>query len=195
MAPCRWAVGIENTVRDILDIAHRYVSEHFASLIASDGFLSLGHGQSWNISRLENLLLRTGSTLTPDQACRSYQRITRLNAVLGARVLKISSSGLHIDEEPHLEQEEEMDWNSEFLRLVSGILSAVEQCLTRQCARAMRNNQWQRMDLELRKKIQKLACLSDPSENRRSRSQQSNKVNGKTSILYINLKILMNLIL
>lgn len=177
LAPCRWAIGVENTVRDIIDTAHAYLSDHFASLIASDGFLSLGHGQSWNISRLENLLLRVSSTLTPDQACRSYQRVTRLNAVLGAKVLKISSSGLRIDEENHLDHEEEMDWNPEFLRLVSAILSAVEQCLTRQCARAMRNNQWQRMDLELRKKIQKLACLSDPSETRRSRSQQSNKVN------------------
>lgn len=176
LAPCRWAIGVENTVRDIIDMAHAYISDHFASLIASDGFLSLGHGQSWNISRLENLLLRLGSTLTPDQACRSYQRITRLNAVLGARVLKLSSSGLHIDESHNVVQEEEMDWNPEFLRLVSSILSAVEQCLTRQCARAMRNTQWQRMDLELRKKIQKLACLSDPVENRRSRSHQQTRV-------------------
>lgn len=166
LAPCRWAIGVENTVRDIIDTAHSYIADHFASLIASDGFLSLGHGQSWNISRLENLLLRIGSTLTADQACRSYQRITRLNVVLGGKTLKMTSSGCQINNESELDQDE-MDWNPEFLRLVSSILTAVEQCLTRQCSRAMRNNQWQRMDLDLRKKIQKLACLSDPIENKR----------------------------
>ena len=169
---------MENTVRDVIDTAHSYIADHFASLIASDGFLSLGHGQSWNISRLENLLLRIGSKLTPEQACRTYQRITRLNAVLGARVLKLSSSGMRIEDGiVHEDHEEEMDWNPEFLSLVGSILSAVEQCLTRQCARAMRHNQWQRMDVELRKKIQKLACLSDPVGNsRRPKSQTQNKV-------------------
>lgn len=168
LAPCRWAIAVENTVRDIIDTAHSYIADHFASLIASDGFLSLGHGQSWNISRLENLLLRIGSTLTADQACRSYQRITRLNAVLGGRALKMTPSGCQINNESMLDvDQEEMDWNPEFLRLVGSILTAVEQCLTRQCSRAMRNNQWQRMDLELRKRIQKLACLSDPIENKR----------------------------
>lgn len=179
MPPVAWCNRVANTVRDINDTAQAYVSDHFASLVASDAFLSLGHSQSWHITILENLLLRIASTLTADQACRSYQRVTRLNAVLGAKVLKLSSSGLRIDEDPRhrgLGHEEEMDWNPEFLRLVSAILSSVEQCLTRQCARAMRNHQWQRMDLELRKKIQKLACLSDPMETRRSRSQQSNKV-------------------
>lgn len=179
MPPVAWCNRVANTVRDINDTAQAYVSDHFASLVASDAFLSLGHSQSWHITILENLLLRIASTLTSDQACRSYQRVTRLNAVLGAKVLKLSSSGLRIDEDARhrgLNHEEEMDWNPEFLRLVAAILSSVEQCLTRQCARAMRNHQWQRMDLELRKKIQKLACLSDPMETRRSRSQQSNKV-------------------
>ncbi|KAG4071038.1 hypothetical protein HA402_001475 [Bradysia odoriphaga] len=169
LAPCRWAIAVENTVRDIIDTAHSYIADHFASLIASDGFLSLGHGQSWNISRLENLLLRIGSTLTADQACRSYQRITRLSVVLGGKALKMTPSGCQINNESMLDQDE-MDWNPEFLRLVTEILRAVEQCLTRQCSRAMRNNQWQRMDLDLRKKIQKLACLSDPIENKRLRA-------------------------
>lgn len=184
MAPCRWATGVENTVRDVIDIAHTYISEHFANLLASDGFLSLGHGQSWNISRLENVLLRIGSTLTPEQACKSYQRVTRLNTVLAARVIKMpslsnngSNGGLHISE--YGDDEEEMDWNPEFIRLVSSLLSAVEQCLTRQCARAMRNSQWQRMDLELRTKIQKLACLSDPVDRHSKTTSVNNKVRAR----------------
>lgn len=177
--------------RDIIDQATAYISDHFASLVASDGFLSLGHGQSWKIVELENILLRLAATLTPEQACRTYQRVTRLNSVLGAKVLKVSGNGGNDDDGGvvvykavvHNTDEEMMEWNPEFLRLVSSILSAVEQCLTRQCARAMRNTQWQRMDLELRKKIQKLACLSEPAAangagntDRRSRSLQPNKV-------------------
>lgn len=179
LSPHGWSGSVVNVFRDIIDQATAYISDHFASLVASDGFLSLGHGQSWKIVELENILLRLAATLTPEQACRSYQRVTRLNSVLGAKVLKMSSSGQRIEDAYKQQHEEEMEWNPEFLRLVSAILSAVEQCLTRQCARAMRNTQWQRMDVELRKKVQKLACLSEPTAvagDRRSRSLQSNKV-------------------
>lgn len=161
----KWASNVEYAVRELIEISQSYISEHFASLIASDSFLSLGHGVSWNISRLENLLLKTASTLTAHQACKSYQRCTRLNAVLAANVITIPGNNLT----QNIDRQEEMDWSNEFVRLVSAILSTVEQCLTRQCARAMKVSAWQRMDLELRKKIQQLACLSGPIE-RKSRN-------------------------
>lgn len=173
LAPCRWASGIESSVRDIIEAGHVYVTEHFASLIASDGFLSLGQGQSWNISRLESMLLRAGSSLTPDQACRSYQRITRLDSVLKAKVNKLHTSRIDksifmsdYENEIEGEDEEELDWNPDFIRLVSEMIHAVEQCLVQQCARAMKCNQWQRMDVELQKNLQKLACLTEPVERR-----------------------------
>lgn len=158
LSSCRWAIGVENTVRDLIDTARAYIADHFANLLASDCFLSLGQDQHDNITRLENLLLRTASTLTPEQACRSYQRASRLNGALRS---KLSAS----DENPH--------WNAEFLRFVEAILLAVEHCLTRQCARAMRTQQWQRMELELRKRIQGLACLTDSMESKRSSSKVS----------------------
>ena len=145
-------------------------------------FLSLGHNQSWTISLLEHILLRTASSLTPDQACKSYPRAARLNKLLGAKVITMTSTpsdNMNIyDSKGKIEvdynrEEEEMDWSEEFIRLVSAILSAVEQCLIRQCARAMRCNAWQRMDIELRNKIQKLACLSEPTDDRKSRSRVS----------------------
>lgn len=166
LGSCKWAINVEHVLRDMIETSQNYISDHFASLIASDSFLSLGHGNSWNISRLEHLLLRTASTLTPDQACKSYQRCTRLNTVLGAKVITVPN-GEHSQEKS---QHEEMDWNEEFVRLVSAIVSAVEQCLTRQCARAMKVGSWLRMDAELRKKIQKLACLTDPIIDRKSRA-------------------------
>ncbi|XP_055841411.1 uncharacterized protein LOC129908712 [Episyrphus balteatus] len=169
LAPFRWASVIENLVRDILDVAYGYIADHFSSLIASDSFLSLGHDKSCHIPRLESLLLRTASSLTPDQACRSYQRITRLNTVLSAKILKMPNFGELAKELQGL-HEEELEWNEDFIRLISAILSAVEQCLTRQCSRAMRVNAWQRMDLDLRKKIQTLARLTEPVDLRRGKA-------------------------
>lgn len=173
LAPCRWATAVETAVRDIIEAGHVYVTDHYASLIASDGFLSLGQGQSWNISRLENMLLRAGSSLTPDQACRSYQRVTRLDSVLKAKVNKLHTSRIDksifmsdYDNEIDGDDEEELDWNPDFIRLVSEMIAAVEQCLVRQCARALKSNQWSRMDVELQKKVQKLACLTEPVERR-----------------------------
>lgn len=174
LASCRWAGNVEDTVRDIIDAGHAYISDHFSNLVASDGFLSLGHGQSWNINRLEDILLRTAATLTPDQACRSYQRVTRLNSVLGAKVIRMPATAADngYNDQYEIEHEEEMDWNPEFIRLISALLSAVEQCLIRQCSRAMKTPQWPRMDTELRKKIQKLACLTEPAVSRPRANQK-----------------------
>ncbi|XP_037936507.1 uncharacterized protein LOC119670353 isoform X2 [Teleopsis dalmanni] len=164
----RWGGICENLVRDILEAAYAYIADHFASLIASDAFLSLGHDRSCHIPRLEDVLLRTASSLTPDQACRSYQRVTRLNTVLQAKVLQMPANLASLAKELQGLQEEDLDWDPEYIRLVSAILSAVEQCLIRQCSRAMRVTAWQRMDLDLRKKIQTLARL-EPIDIKRSK--------------------------
>ncbi|CAO1356891.1 unnamed protein product [Diamesa serratosioi] len=184
---CRWnIVNVDNLVRDILDASHGYIMDHFASLIASDSFLSLGHGQNYTISRLEHLLLKTASALTPDQACRSYPRSVRLNQLLTAKIIKmpnplsnenLKSLDRNYDSIQLRHEEDEMDWNEEFVRLVSALLSAVEQCLIRQCSRAMRANAWQRMDVDLRMKIQKLACLSEPVEDVRKLRSSTSSMN------------------
>ncbi|KAL5293024.1 KIAA1107 family protein [Megaselia abdita] len=185
LATYRWAVVVENLTRDILEAAYNYISEHFANVIASDYFLSLGHDKSKYIMHLENIILHTAATLCPDQACRSYQRITRLNAVLAAKVITFPSNPEELlncvanGEMKHLHlkfediDKAQQDWHEDFIRLVSAILSAVEQCLIRQCSRAMRGMSWQRMDVDLRKKIQTLARLNDPLEFRRTSAASS----------------------
>ncbi|XP_058466724.1 uncharacterized protein LOC131439571 [Malaya genurostris] len=188
LQPYKWSVEVENVVRDILDAAYDYIQDHFASLLASDCFLSLGHNYSWAISHVEPILLRAATSLTPDQACKSYPRATRLHKLLQAKVLTMTATPLSSGDNLNIlnvyekkskldieysREEEEMDWCSEFVGMVNAILSAVEQCLIRQCARAMRVNSWQRMDIELRNKIQKLSCLMEPSEERKSRSRYS----------------------
>lgn len=180
---CRWnSTNVDEVVRDVLDAAHCYIMDHFASLIASDSFLSLGHDQNHVISRLEHLLLRTSSSLIPEQACKSYPRAVRLNQLLTAKVLKMpnplmSNENLKlVDRMDSISlrlEDEDMEWNEDFVRLVSALLSAIEQCLIRQCSRAMRCSAWQRMDADLRMKIQKLACLTEPEELRKLRSSVS----------------------
>lgn len=168
LAPFRWGGVGENLVRDIMDAAYGYIADHFASLVASDSFLSLGHDKSCHIGRLQGVLLRTASSLTPDQACRSYQRVTRLNTVLQAKVIKMPTNLGELAKELQGLQDEDFDWDPEYIRLVSAIMSAVEQCLTRQCSRAMRVAAWQRLDLDLRKKVQTLARLTEPIDMRRN---------------------------
>ncbi|CRL00285.1 CLUMA_CG013558, isoform A [Clunio marinus] len=178
---CRWnIINVDNLIHDILDSAHIYVMDHFASLIASDSFLSLGHGENYTITRLENLLLRTATGLTPDQACRSYPRAVRLNQLLTAKVIlpnPLSNESLQIMDRVNSiqlrKEDQDANWNEDFIRLVSALLSAVEQCLIRQCSKAMRCSSWQRMDNDLRLKIQKLACLTDNDDLRKLRSSAS----------------------
>ncbi|KAH8296550.1 hypothetical protein KR054_007639 [Drosophila jambulina] len=173
----RWGHVCEQLVRDILDAAYAYVGDHFASLIASDAFLSLGHDRSRHIPRLETLLLHTAAELTPEQACRSYQRVTRLNTVLQAKLIHMPASLGQSELARELQglQEEQLDWQPEYIRLVGALVYAVEQCLIRQCSRAMRVTAWQRMDLELRKKIQTLARLTEPLDMKRQNGKPVGK--------------------
>ncbi|XP_037722363.1 uncharacterized protein LOC119555183 [Drosophila subpulchrella] len=173
----RWGHVCEQLVREILEAAYAYVGDHFASLIASDSFLSLGHDRSRHIPRLETLLLHTAAELTPEQACRSYQRVTRLNTVLQAKVIHMPASLGQSELARELQglQEEQLDWQPEYIRLVGALVYAVEQCLIRQCSRAMRVTAWQRMDLELRKKIQTLARLTEPLDMKRQNGKPVSK--------------------
>ncbi|XP_058055401.1 uncharacterized protein LOC131206744 [Anopheles bellator] len=198
--PYKWSVEVENVVRDILDAAYDYITDHFASLLASDSFLSLGQNYRWAIPHVEPILLPAANNLSPDQACKSYPRATRLHKLLQAKVLTMTTttttttttatplsgdkntSVVNVyekqgkrqkDDYKRHEEEEEMDWCDEFVGMVNAILSAVEQCLIRQCARAMRVSSWQRMDVELRNKVQKLACLMETADERKSRSRYS----------------------
>lgn len=174
LEPSRCAITVDNVLQDLMDSARCYIMDHFASLIASDSFLSLGHGQKWTISRLEHMILKTAACLSPDQACKSYPRAVRLNQLLTAKIITPHDSVISLRQ-----VDDDMYWNEEFVRLVSAVLSAVEQCLIRQCGRAMRVSAWQRMDVELQIKIQKLACLSEPEE-RKLRS--SINTSSKTSL-------------
>lgn len=183
----RWAMEIDGIVRDIIAEANDYIADHMSTLLASDGFLSLGHDQNDSIIQLEDLLLDIASNLTADQACKSYQRIVKLNSMMGAKVIRMPPSWHTRGESDEclIEHEREgLDWNNDFIRLVGSLLSVIEQCLIRNCSRAMRTMAWQRMDEELRKKIQKLARLSDPIDIRRKQPISTVHNSSRTHDLY-----------
>lgn len=112
----RWAIVVENVVREILESAYMYIADHFANLLASDNFLSLGHGKSWAIQHLEDLLLRTASTLTADQACKSYPRAVRLNTLLTVPN-SLSFDGIEKNKTAGSD-DESLNWSEEFVKLV-----------------------------------------------------------------------------
>ncbi|KAG5678947.1 hypothetical protein PVAND_008566 [Polypedilum vanderplanki] len=170
----RWETfDLQNIVRIIMDDAQNYILDHFANLIASDCFLSLGHGRKDVILKLEHSILKAAASLSPDQACRSYPRAVRLNSLLNAKLIKFPSplsneSFKPFDRIQLRDEDEEIQWNDDFIKLVSALLSAVEQCLIRQCSRAIKCSAWQRMDPDLRSKIQKIACVTESDEMRKT---------------------------
>jgi hypothetical protein len=164
----------QNVVEIILEAAHEYILDHFSSLIASDSFLSLGHDRKDDIPKLEHFILKAATSLSPDQACKSYPRAVRLNALLNAKLIKFPSPLSNDSFKPQFDhiqlrdEDEDIEWNDEFIKLVSALLSAVEQSLIRQCGKAMKCSAWQRMDSDLRSKIQKIACVTDNDDMRRN---------------------------
>ena len=164
----------QNVVEIILEAAHEYILDHFSSLIASDSFLSLGHDRKDDIPKLEHFILKAATSLSPDQACKSYPRAVRLNALLNAKLIKFPSPLSNDSFKPQFDhiqlrdEDEDIEWNDEFIKLVSAILSAVEQSLIRQCGKAMKCSAWQRMDGDLRSKIQKIACVTENDDMRRN---------------------------
>lgn len=183
----RWeSFETQNVVEVIMDSAHEYIVDHFSSLIASDSFLSLGHDRKDDIPKLEHSILKSATSLSPDQACKSYPRAVRLNALLNAKLIKFPSplsndSFKPFDRIQLRDEDEDIEWNEDFIKLVSALLSAVEQSLIRQCGKAMKCSAWQRMDGDLRSKIQKIACVTENEDIRRNLRSSVTSIGSATS--------------
>lgn len=176
---CRWdTTDVFNVINILLDSVRDYIMDHFSSLIASDSFLSLGHDRKDVIPRLEHPILKAAAKLSPEQACKSYPRAMRLNTLLNAKLIKfpspLSNESFKPFERIQLRDEDEgEEWNDEFIKLVSAMLCAVEQSLIRQCNKAIKCSSWQRIDVDLRSKIQKIACVTENEDNSSRRNLRS----------------------
>ncbi|XP_020280992.1 uncharacterized protein LOC109853361 isoform X2 [Pseudomyrmex gracilis] len=138
----RWAEPVFQMVSNLLDTSIKFLSENFATVLGNDSFDSLGRELMWNISRLEDNFLTAVEQLSPEQACKSY---SKLNKMLPAS---------QIDD-----FQGKNKWGPLFIDFLNKLQSRVEKCLVRDAARAARTTTWLKMDLELRRRIQELACL------------------------------------
>ncbi|XP_076297919.1 uncharacterized protein LOC143217474 isoform X2 [Lasioglossum baleicum] len=156
----RWAEPVFRMVSNLLETAVKFLSDNFSGVLGNENFQSLGRELTWNISRLEDNFLAAAEHLPPEQACKSYSKLHKMLA------------SVQMDE-----AQEKIKWGPLFVDFLKKIQSRVEKCLVRDAARAARTTTWLKMDLELRRRIQELACLVIlPHETAKRQSRHSNFV-------------------
>ncbi|XP_011874782.1 PREDICTED: uncharacterized protein LOC105565854 isoform X2 [Vollenhovia emeryi] len=138
----RWAEPVFRMVSNLLETSVKFLSENFAAVLGSDNFQSLGRELTWNISRLEDHFLAAVEQLQPEQACKSYSRLNKM--LLASQTDDFQGK---------------IKWGPLFIDFLHKLQGCVEKCLVRDAARAARTTTWLKMDLELRRRIQELACL------------------------------------
>ncbi|CAK9797221.1 BTB/POZ domain-containing protein 8 [Anthophora quadrimaculata] len=154
----RWAEPVFRMVSNLLETSVKFLSDNFAGVLGNENFQSLGRELTWNISRLEDNFLAAAERLPPEQACKSYSKLHKM----------LSSAQQD-------EAQEKIKWGPLFVDFLKKIQSRVEKCLVRDAARAARTTTWLKMDLELRRRIQELACLVIlPNETVKRQSRHSN---------------------
>ncbi|XP_071572323.1 uncharacterized protein [Temnothorax nylanderi] len=154
----RWAEPVFRMVSNLLETSIKFLSENFASVLGNDNFQSLGRELTWNISRLEDHFLAAVEQLLPEQACKSYSKLNKM--------LVTSQTD---------DFQGKIKWGPLFIDFLHKLQGCVEKCLVRDAARAARTTAWLKMDLELRRRIQELACLVIlPHETSKHLSRHSN---------------------
>ncbi|XP_008559989.1 uncharacterized protein LOC103580120 isoform X1 [Microplitis demolitor] len=139
----RWAEPVFRMVSNLLETALKFLSENFSSVLSNDSFQALGRDLTWNISRLEDSVLAAADRLPPDQACKSYAKLAKMLAAV----------------KPEDSPTNKPQWGVLFVDFLGKIQGRVEKCLVKEASRASRTTTWMKMDLELRRRIQELACL------------------------------------
>ncbi|XP_028049500.2 uncharacterized protein LOC105832635 isoform X2 [Monomorium pharaonis] len=154
----RWAEPVFRMVSNLLETSVKFLSENFAGVLGNDTFQLLGRELTWNISRLEDHFLTAVEQLPPEQACKSYSKLNKM--LLASQTDDFQSK---------------IKWGPLFIDFLHKLQGRVEKCLVRDAARAARTTTWLKMDLELRRRIQELACLVIlPHETSKRLSRHSN---------------------
>ncbi|XP_035733857.1 uncharacterized protein LOC118446845 isoform X2 [Vespa mandarinia] len=162
----RWAEPVYRMVSNLLETSLKFLADNFAAILNNENFQSLGRDLTWNISRLEDNFLSAAEHLPPEQACKSYSKLHKM-------LLSTQTDNFQT----------KMKWGPLFIDFLKKIQARVEKCLVREAAKAARSTTWLKMDLELRRRIQELACLVIlPHETSRCQSRHSNFIKeSKTS--------------
>ncbi|XP_043277061.1 uncharacterized protein [Venturia canescens] len=151
----RWAEPVFRMVSNLLETAVKYISDNFSSILGNDNFQALGRDLTWNISRLEENFLAAADRLSPDQACKSYAKINKMLS----SVQQHQQQPLQQAVKQHSSSCPPSAWSPLFVDFLRKIQTRVEKCLVKEASRAARTTTWLKMDLELRRRIQELACL------------------------------------
>lgn len=154
----RWAEPVFQMVSNLLETSVKFLSENFAGVLGNENFQSLGREQTWNISRLEDNFLVAAEQLSLEQACKSYSKLNKM--LLASQTDDFQGRS---------------KWGPLFIDFLHKLQGRIEKCLVRDAARAARTTTWLKMDLELRRRIQELACLVIlPHESSKHLSRHSN---------------------
>ncbi|XP_026671996.1 uncharacterized protein LOC108628053 isoform X2 [Ceratina calcarata] len=157
----RWAEPVFRMVSNLLETSVKFLSDNFSAVLGNENFQSLGRELTWNISRLEDNFLAAAERLPPEQACKSYSKLHKM-----------------LTSAQQDEAQDKIKWGPLFIDFLKKIQSRVEKCLVRDATRAARTTTWLKMDLELRRRIQELACLVIlPHETTKRPSRHSNFIN------------------
>ncbi|KAK2579178.1 hypothetical protein KPH14_002701 [Odynerus spinipes] len=153
-----WAEPVFRMVSNLYETSLKFLADNFAAVLSNESFQSLGRDLTWNISRVEDNFLAAAENLPPEQACKSYSKLHKMLASTQTDNFQTK-----------------MKWGPLFIDFLKKIQVRVEKCLVREAARAARSTTWLKMDLELRRRIQELACLVIlPHETSRCQSKHSN---------------------
>jgi BTB/POZ domain-containing protein 8 len=139
----RWAEPVFRLVSNLLDACMKYITDNYSSVLGNENFQSLDRELNWNISRLEAHLLAAAERLSPEQACKTYGKLDKMLDCQRADDVEATTT----------------KWSPLFTDLINKIRAKVEKSLVRDAARAARTSAWLKMDLDLRNRIQNLACL------------------------------------
>lgn len=154
----RWAEPVFRLVSNLLEVTVKYLSDNMCSVLNTASFQSLGREMTWNISRLEDNFLAAAERLQPEQACKSYTKLHKMLVTSQTDELQVKYT-----------------WGPIFMGFLNKIQARVEKCLVRDAARAVRTTSWLKMDLDLRRRIQDLACLVImPHDPTKRQSRHSN---------------------
>jgi len=158
-------------VSNLLEASVKFLSENFIDVLGNEKFQMLGHELTWNISRLEDNFLAAVEQLSSEEACKSY---SKLNKMLLAQQMDLPGRN---------------KWGSLFIDFLHKLQNHVEKCLVCNATCVVRTTAWLKMDLELRRRIQELACLVIlPHGTSKCSSKRSNIL--KVSLIFLKSSIL-----
>ncbi|XP_053202528.1 uncharacterized protein LOC128387364 [Panonychus citri] len=138
----KWAEPIFSLIGRLIEQCVNFVAGSYDLIVASDSFISLGRGNSWNISALEETFLAAMNNLTPDTACKT---LVKLN-----NIISIAENEKAFGYGPYAEP---------YVSLVRKMYRHCERSLVQNVNQAVIAPNWSLLPLEVQQKIKDSAII------------------------------------